>query len=658
LGRPGWRLTAGNFFVAPGGAVRVGQNCVADSARTRYPSHLFRFSAELCNALAEAFPDVRRLARQPLDIAGILAGVQMLQGLSAAQRLHLAQFCSWVFVPARQNITTQGQPGYGLVIVRQGQAMRSSVDERGRPRPTDMLHASAVYGETSLFEGGEHEATVRAVSIGPTADHDRLEGTDIIVLDRRDMEVAFQEEPQLWADQTAFRRHVTRRTQETRPFSWMEEGEKLIMKSRPHWLWLAGPEAAVGLAFLGLWAITALAPPELRDELAIFSLLVSALILLPVAIFTLLNYLDDYYVITDRRVTRRDRLLVFYEARAETPLDQIQDVTYDADFWGRLFNYGDVTIRSAARGEPIKFAHVPQPEKVQTLIKQRKAETTAGSRGLRQEELRKAVMTDLRLTLPIPPVGRALGADTQAPIRPARWPWSRRQPPVRKLPAMKGTLPGPFVRLANRLPDPWRRLLIGGPVQEMQIQEGEFIWRKHPIQLIIQAGRPAVLLLIWLAFGYILFRTELGVGRTALHLPWWFIFVFFAGWVIWEIADYGNDLYILKEDRIIDIEATPLWLSISRRESSLDRVQNVRARQTGFWQNILGYGDVEIQTAALDEGFTFKNVANPQLVQALIFQKLDAFKARQAERQRRDRQQDIIEGIRIYHELHDEDSPW
>jgi len=130
--------------------------------------------------------------------------------------------------------------------------------------------------------------------------------------------------------------------------------------------------------------------------------------------------------------------------------------------------------------------------------------------------------------------------------------------------------------------------------------------------------------------------------------------VFFIAWVVWEYADYRNDLYILREDRIIDIEATPLWLSIKRREGNLNRFQNVFARQEGIWQNLLNYGDVEIQTAAIDEGFNFLKVANPQLVQATIFQKLDALRNRQVESLIRERQREIIEGLNVYHELRSE----
>jgi uncharacterized membrane protein YdbT with pleckstrin-like domain len=125
-------------------------------------------------------------------------------------------------------------------------------------------------------------------------------------------------------------------------------------------------------------------------------------------------------------------------------------------------------------------------------------------------------------------------------------------------------------------------------------------------------------------------------------------------WVWWEFEDYRNDIYIVTDEKIIDIEATPLWLSMRRREGGLDRVQNVLATQVGIWQNLLNYGNVDIKTAATDEGYTFLKIPNPRLVQDIVFQKLDSFRARQAERLIRDRQREMIEGLNVYNELKDE----
>ncbi len=651
--RPGWRLTAGNFFITPGDERRLGKNCVANRAVARYKSRLFFFPADLFNALARKFGDVHSLVREPLNIAHYLDNVDPLRNLPQEARRHLAQFCGWMFVPAGQNITTEGQPGHELVILRQGAAIILAVDERGRPRPRNLLRAPAAYGETSLTAGREHDATVRAVSSAETTEQPRLAGTDILVLDRRDLNVAYEEDPQQWQSYRALLHRPIEKKLERREFDWLQEGEKVEWRGRSHWLWLARPLASLFLVFLLLVLLALLVPPNMRNEVSVVVLIAFAFLFLPAGAFIVYNYYDDYYVVTNRRVTRRDRLLLFYEGRVETPLEMIQDVTYDADFWGRLFDYGDLNIRSAARVGSVKFEHVPHPDSVRAVIQRERAEATAGARGRQHEELRKAVMTGLQLALPIPPIGRALG-DAEATPAQRRW-FDRfrrkRRPRPATLPAMKGTLPGPFVRLANRMPERWRRLLIGEPAQAIALKEGEYLWRKHPIQLIIQAGRPLVLLLIWSVVGWMLFRTEFGANQIALHLPWWVIFFFFVGWILWEFADYRNDLYILRDDRIINIEATPFWLSIKRREGTLDRVQNVQTRQEGFWKNLLDYGDVEILTAATDEGFNFHNVAKPSFVQATIFQKLDAFRFRQAERQIRERQRDIVEGLNVYHEL-------
>ena len=69
--------------------------------------------------------------------------------------------------------------------------------------------------------------------------------------------------------------------------------------------------------------------------------------------------------------------------------------------------------------------------------------------------------------------------------------------------------------------------------------------------------------------------------------------------------DYHNDIYVLTDEKIVDIERKPLALSKVTEEFYLDRVQNVKAKQRGIWANVLDYGDVTIQTAAADRGVTF-----------------------------------------------------
>jgi uncharacterized membrane protein YdbT with pleckstrin-like domain len=124
-----------------------------------------------------------------------------------------------------------------------------------------------------------------------------------------------------------------------------------------------------------------------------------------------------------------------------------------------------------------------------------------------------------------------------------------------------------------------------------------------------------------------------------------------GGWLLWNYADYRNDVYVVTDDRIIDVEMKPLGLFAKRREGGLDRVQNVDLVQKGIWANLFNYGDVVISTAASDEGFTFIMVPKPKLVQSTVFQKLDAFRNRQEQKRAADRQRELIEGIEVYHRL-------
>ncbi len=155
----------------------------------------------------------------------------------------------------------------------------------------------------------------------------------------------------------------------------------LRFHARPHWLWLVIPELGVLSAFLFLLLITLLMPDNLADGLRIFTIVVTGLILVPLALIVAYNYYDDYYAVTSRHVTRRDHQLIFYEARTESPIESVQDITWDAGFWGRVFDYGDVIIRSAARIGAVRFERVPSPDMVRERILQEKIEAVAARVG-------------------------------------------------------------------------------------------------------------------------------------------------------------------------------------------------------------------------------------------------------------------------------------
>jgi len=660
----GWRITAGNFFVALGNdepgtdagqQLRFhGKNTAADSAQAHVNSHLFYLPVAHAGRLIATFPDIARLLQEPLRIYDVLAQVDQFKDLTPVQRQHLAQFCAWEFVPARQNITTQGATGNQYIIIREGAALVTALDDSGRERPKNRWLPVHGYGATSLLEGRPRDATVRAVQGPQQADGTTLLGADIISLDRRDMRYAFQKRPNLWSPDVPLVSR-TAEIQETKvPYDWMQEGEVLKWRGRSHWFWLVGPILPV-LIFLTLLLVFGFLGTRVFTWGGITAGLLIAFIILPLGGWIAYNYFDDYYAVTNRRVTRRDHQVLLYQARVEAPVEMIQDVTVQTNFWGRLFGYGDVTIRTAAKVGSINFRHVPEPDDVKEAIEEQRIETLAAARGRQKEELRHGLMSGLKLSLPIAERGRALG-NPPRPQRQGFWSWLSRPAPAERKTVLP-TAPRPSSLFRRLTPERWREVLFGPPPPPPRTLSGDSLWRKHWINLVARAGLPFLSVITLLVLGVLLARDTLalpaGIDLTAgaLFAGWFVLLIAALGWFFWNYVDYRNDIYVVTDDRIMDVEMKPLGLFAKRREGGLDRVQNVVYVQNGLIANVLNYGDVIISTAAADEGYTFLMVPNPKLVQATVFQKLDAFRARQEQKRTADRQRELIEGLEVYHRL-------
>jgi CRP-like cAMP-binding protein/membrane protein YdbS with pleckstrin-like domain len=659
LGRPDWRLTAGAFFFAQGAGLRFGANCTADSAKARLKTHLFYLPARHADRLIASFSEMAPLLQRPLDIVPLLAGVELFARLTDEQRRSLAQLCAWEFVPAQQNITTQGNIGHSFVYLRDGAALVTALDDRGRPRPRNYLAAGDSYGETSLLQGRVRDATVRAVKAQDQPGRPGLAGADLIILDRRDLQHTFRDEPRLWPRTVELVGRSEELKAQRQPFSWMSEGESLRLHDRGHFFWILFPETGVLAAGLLMLLFVLLAPADFRPILSVASVIFGAVLVL-VGVWLLFNYLDDYYVVTNRRVTRRDRLLLMYEARVEAPIETVQDVNIDTNFWGRLFDYGDVTVRTAAKIGAIKFEHIPHPDAVKSAILQEKTEALAAQRSQAKETLRRGLISELRMALPIPERKRALGEDVESS---ARRTWRQRlrrwfQPNPQRPEILPGVRrkgkPGWFMALARRFPQQWQKVLIGAPPPPPRPLSGQFLWRKHWLNLLQRAGAPLLAVLALIGAMAILIWLDVhqrGFEWPALLLPWLLLFVLSAGWLAWQYIDYHNDIYVVTDEKIIDIERKPLGLAEKRLEGSLERVQNVVAVQKGFWAMIFSYGDVLISTAAAGEGYTFNMVPNPKLVQSVVFQKLDALRTKQEMQRSRERQQELVEGLEVYDQL-------
>lgn len=83
--------------------------------------------------------------------------------------------------------------------------------------------------------------------------------------------------------------------------------------------------------------------------------------------------------------------------------------------------------------------------------------------------------------------------------------------------------------------------------------------------------------------------------------------------LLYGFVDYYLDVYIVTDRRVVDISQNGFF----KREISelhLHQVQDVNARVDGFFETLLHFGDVYIQTAGERENFVFKSVPHPYAI--------------------------------------------
>jgi hypothetical protein len=135
--------------------------------------------------------------------------------------------------------------------------------------------------------------------------------------------------------------------------------------------------------------------------------------------------------------------------------------------------------------------------------------------------------------------------------------------------------------------------------------------RKHPILLLRVLWKPVLSFLIPLAL----------MTLAAFDLSNWFFgilagmsLIFCSAWTAWEVIDWGNDYYIVTNQRVIWLEKV-IGLYDSREEAMMNTVLSINT-STDQWGRIVGYGDVIVRTFTGE--IRLKFVGYPKQVEMMI----------------------------------------
>jgi len=522
-------------------------------------------------------------------------------------------------VLAGEVVVTAGSSDTNLYLLRKGKLLVRLPSKDNRDPVVRAVQIGELLNELAFVSGHPSEATIEAVT-----------PAQLWYIAREDFQKLLRRRPQM-RGALAYNAEEQRYVAQRKRFDTQRQGEVVLWFSRRH-RWVFARRLGLPLVLLilsiGSWFV-AFQQPLLSTFVPAFSV-ASFLIALIIFLWLLLDWLNDYYVITDQRLIHRERILVLYDAQEEVPLVMVQNVTVKRpSALSSLLDVGDVLIETMGAQANIQFDWVSKPDNVATLILEQQARARAEKFAMDRAKLRTELRWELGI-LPRPPAPEAPKVATRK--TPAGWAAQQRKALLRTL--------------RNELL-PRMRLVREGDV---------VVFRKHWLVLVRETLLPASLLLIYLA-ALAIIATSTSVLRQFLFGTSALLVVALIGfvlllWLIWRYEDWRNDLYMISKDQVIDYKRAPFGLgSTTQRTASLSNIQNVSATTKGLLDNLFNLGDVIIRTAGVENELSFLRVWNPRGVQREVLMRVEAYRIAKQEEESNRRWRELSALIGIYDEL-------
>lgn len=560
---------------------------------------------------------VRKLRNHPLLGSLPPAEIRSLAGRVEIERLEPGEV-----------LFQQGDKASASYVIVSGELDAKTVDTRtGRPQRRGRYFTDDITGDREVIDGSPYRASVQAV-----------QPTEVIRIPDHVFRRLVGRYPHI-------RETVLLDTAEEEPegglfFSYpdLRPDERIIKQMRKHWIvpiqTLTGPVLLMLIATGILGAIILVAPDSFSNSQAVYWLLaVWGLIIIGLIgwfLWELIDWLNDYYIVTTHRVIHIEKVAFFFEEHRESPIEKIQDVSLRIDNpIEQILDYGDLTISTASQADQIMFRYVPDPSDLQHIILNLKEKFQSRVKQREQHEKRRALE-------------RALGYDDDEEIEERTEGEDEAEahsPAPRSRPLFET-----FIDYIN--PTNLREERANGAI----------LWRKHWIVLIGEVFSPLLFLMLWLA-GFV-------VGLVALQNEMfsWVPFVLFAGvtlivaivWLYWQYEDWRNDVYILTQDAVVDEQRLPLGFEAQIRRAPLGTIQDIQYEIPNPVYTILNVGNVLIQTASVEGQLTFNNVAKPRDVTREIYERLRVREEAAQARRERQRDEAIAEMLALYDNIQEQ----
>lgn len=431
------------------------------------------------------------------------------------------------------------------------------------------------FGEMALVEKRRRSATVTA-----------LADTLLLVLSRQDFEKLYKQKPNLQLNLAVAIR--SRQLARQLLFKWLRPDEVVYFLARKHpvilYQSLGLPILAFVVPFGLFYGWFTIAPLFIVG----FAAWVSFLAIIGWIIWLVVDWGNDYYIVTNQRVVWLEKVVGIYDSRQESPLSTVLSVGIEATPLGRALDFGNVIVRTFVGRIP--FNHVNHPYQAARMIEEYWQRTREAAVGLEKEAMKDAIRK--RLGIPIPP--RA-----------------------------KSDVPPPPPPTTNSL-----LRLLGANTLKLRYESGDtVIYRKHWVVLIIDAWMPVLgMIAVVVLFFQRLYQLALSPDeafitlRGGLTIDAWagaLLILFFVlfGWFVYRVMDWSNDKFEVTPEQIIDLDKKPFGTE-TRNAAQLENILGTEYKRIGILGNLFNYGTVYITVGGTK--LAFEDVMDPAAVQSDI----------------------------------------
>lgn len=322
-----------------------------------------------------------------------------------------------------------------------------------------------------------------------------------------------------------------------------------------------------------------------------------------------LEWSNDFFFFTNKRIINKQRSLFSYEIKQETPFSAIESVQAKRSFLGRGFDFGDLEIKTFTGS--MRLAFVPEIISVQHIL----TYLTEKRKDLRDEEEKRSFAKDIRERI------------TQKS--------TERETSLENYPNQSSS------QITN--------LESINEGSSVPVSHEEIVYHTHWTILFSKVFIPVLLLMSHgLLYLFLAANQSEIIRNTVFNMVLLINSIVLLTWTVYRFTDWRNDVYIITDNQIIDIDRRPFGME-EKRAAPIKNIQSIRYKRNGIFGLLFNFGTVYIRIG--DEEFTFGNVHKPAEVQEALFAAKERFHQIEEDVEKRKQRKKAVDWIDSYHQI-------